>query len=181
MRGLIFTELLTMAEATMGEDAVDDILDELPLSTDGAYTSVGNYPGAEFLAIVSAICLKTGAIIDDYLQRFGSWMMSRMSQTHKTFFADKDDALEALEAVDGELKAEVHKLYPDEIVPNLNTKRIDENAIEMTYHSDRSFSAFLLGMVQGCVDFFGQTAEVTAIELAGGSPGNAAFQVRLKG
>ena len=42
MKGIVFVELLAMAESVSSEEAVDEVLDTLQLESDGAYSTVGN-------------------------------------------------------------------------------------------------------------------------------------------
>ncbi len=43
MKGIVFTELIDMVEATFGEDMMDDVFDDCDLESGGAYTAVGTY------------------------------------------------------------------------------------------------------------------------------------------
>ena len=54
MKGTIFVELMNLVERRFGLDGVDDVINRCgtSLSTNGAYTSVGNYPHAELLALI---------------------------------------------------------------------------------------------------------------------------------
>ena len=61
MKGVIFVELLAMAEDAFGEDAVDRVIDEAALPSGGAYTAVGNYPCEELMALVRASRLTAGS------------------------------------------------------------------------------------------------------------------------
>ena len=42
MKGMVFVELLHMAEDALGEDAVEDILDRFDIASGGAYGAFGN-------------------------------------------------------------------------------------------------------------------------------------------
>ena len=52
VKGVIFNILEEVVSTQMGEDAWDGLLDAAGL--EGAYTSLGSYPDAEILALVSA-------------------------------------------------------------------------------------------------------------------------------
>ena len=52
MKGVIFTKLVGYLETRHGVAFADDVVTQSKLPTDGAYTSVGNYPSAPALTIV---------------------------------------------------------------------------------------------------------------------------------
>lgn len=60
MKGVIFVELLAMAEDAFGEDAVDRVIDDTALPSGGAYTAVGNYPCEELIALVRGFSAHSG-------------------------------------------------------------------------------------------------------------------------
>lgn len=179
MKGMVFTELLSMAEDAIGEEAVDDILDTLELDSDGAYSAVGNYPCAELLRIVDAISTHTTIPVPALERKFGQWMHGRFVQTYPDFFRDKPNVLVMLDAIENEVHVEVRKLYPDAELPTFDTTWLDEQTLRMTYSSDRPLVPFCHGMIEACIAHFGAPAEVT---VSGDGEGKTAeFVVRLTG
>ena len=176
MKGIVFTELLEMAEQALGEEVVDGILDRLELDSDGAYTSVGNYPCSELMRIVGAISDLTGIPGDDLQRKFGGWMHVRYVQTYPEFFEDKNTVLDMLDAIETEVHVEVRKLYSDAELPRFETAWIDETALRMTYRSERPLVCFCHGLIEACVDHFGQPASTTVERM---SNREAVFTVRL--
>ena len=177
MKGIVFTELLEMAEQAVGEEAVDDILDQLALESGASYTSVGNYPCSELMRIVGAISELTGIPGEDLQRKFGAWMHGRFVQGYPQFFEDKTTVLEMLEAIETEVHVEVRKLYADAELPRFETLWIDDSALRMTYRSDRPLVAFCHGLIEACVNHFGQAASVSADMV---SDKQAVFVVRLE-
>lgn len=177
MKGIVFTELLEMAEAVVGEEAVDAILDRLDLGSGGAYTAVGNYPCSELFAIVEALGTVTGVPDADLQRQFGVWMHRRFVKSYPEFFQDKASALDMLDAIETEVHVEVRKLYPDAELPVFGTCRHGADRLEMTYRSDRPLVAFCHGLVEACVGHFGRPASIR-VEQA--SDREAVFDVRLE-
>ncbi|SMX46073.1 heme NO-binding domain-containing protein [Maliponia aquimaris] len=177
MKGIVFTELLEMAETAVGEEAVDAILDRLDLGSGGVYTAVGHYPCSELLQIVSALGEATGVPDADLQRRFGVWMHRRFVDSYPEFFRDKATALDMLDAIETEVHVEVRKLYPDAELPVFRTRRHGADRLEMIYRSERPLAAFCHGMVEACVGHFGQPARIT-VEQA--SDREAVFDVRLE-
>ena len=179
MKGVVFVELLEMAESTLGEAAVDAALDACPLSTGGAYTRVGAYPCSDLLAIVEALGARAGATPEELQRRFGHWMMAYFARTYPALFAERTDAFGMLEAVEGEVHVEVRKLYPDAELPRFRTERLGPGRLRMTYRSPRPLAAFCQGLIEACLDHFGTPGRVVALGPAPGEPRSAVFEIAL--
>jgi hypothetical protein len=178
MRGTIFVELIRMAEQSFGEDVVDDVLDKADLENGGAFTAVGNYPCSELVKIVMAFSAHSNISPEVLQRKFGHWMITHFVENFPTFFEDKADSFAMLESVDGEIHVEVAKLYPDAELPVFETKRLAADHLTMVYSSPRPLVEFCQGMIEACLERFGQTADIqrTALE----TPANATmFDIRL--
>jgi len=167
MKGIVFVELLRMAESVIGEAAVDDILDSLDLTSGGAYTSVGNYPCDELMVLVRAFSSHTGTPEADLQQLFGRWMHTQFVTHYPGFFEGKRDALVMLGAIEDEVHVEVRKLYPDAELPSFSTEHLGPDGLRMTYRSPRPLSDFCHGLVAACVDHFGRPADIARRDLDG--------------
>lgn len=78
MRGVIFTELYELIEEKFGFELLDDVLMDLELSNDGAYSATGNYPFSELLAIVVKLHEETEIPINSLLEVFGEYLFTRL-------------------------------------------------------------------------------------------------------
>ena len=181
MKGMVFTELLSMAEHALGEAAVDDILDGLALDNDGAYSAVGNYSCGELMRIVGAISDHTAIPVPELQRRFGQWVHGRFVEGYPAFFADKPNALAMLDAIENEVHVEVRKLYPDAELPTFETEWHGMRALTMPYRSDRPLVPFCHGMIEACVAHFRQPAEITVTEIGDDHARAARFHVQLTG
>ncbi|MCT4557184.1 MAG: heme NO-binding domain-containing protein [Pelagimonas sp.] len=177
MKGLVFTELLAMAENAIGEDAVDDMLDRLTLASDGAYSAVGNYPCSELVQIVGAVSDHTGLSGEALQKMFGAWMFDRFVQGYPQFFDGKSNALEMLDAIENEVHVEVRKLYPDAELPRFDTEWLTGDKMRMTYRSERPLVAFCHGLIEACVAHFEQDG--TVFKLPDATANKAAFEISL--
>jgi hypothetical protein len=178
MKGLIFVELIRMAESVMSEEQVDDILDEANLQSDAAYSTVGKYPCSELLTLVEAFGKHLDTPVENLYVRFGHWIFSTFANSNPAFFHGRSDAFDMLEAIDCEIHVEVRKLYPDAELPRFETERSGENELIMRYRSDRPLRHFCLGMIEACVQHFGRPAEVTMSDVEGANACSADFSVR---
>ncbi len=180
MKGIVFVELLRMAETVIGEDAVDDILDQCDLSTGGAYSAVGNYPCSELMTLVEALSRHTGTPSAELQRMFGKWMHEHFVLSYPTFFTDKPDALAMLVAIEDEVHVEVRKLYPDAELPRFETERLGTDALRMTYRSPRPLQDFCHGLVEGCIDHFGHRADIRREELSYTQEHACTFMINLR-
>lgn len=154
MKGIVFTELIDMVEATFGVDMMDDVLDDCELESGGAYTAVGTYDHTELLEIVSVLSKHSNIPVKELVFKYGHHLFSRFHELMPVFFEKPNDAFEFLESVHDYIHVEVKKLYPDASLPSFETEKSGDNALVMTYRSQCPFADFAHGLMQGCVDFY---------------------------
>ncbi len=160
MKGIVFVELIRMAESVMGEAAVDDLLDKVELKNDGAFTAVGNYPCRELLKIVDAIGAELNAPIEALHKRFGHWMFARFVEGYPIFFDGKEDGFDMLESIENEVHVEVRKLYPEAELPSFATERLEGDLFKMVYTSERPLHHFCHGLIEACLLHFQHRSEI---------------------
>lgn len=175
MKGVVFVELLAMADTTIGEDAVDQVISRCPLASKGAYTAVGTYPASELRDLIDGFSTQAGASIDTLQHKFGHWMLARFAATYPAFFWAQSDAFAMLESVETEVHTEVRKLYPDAELPTFETDRPDADTLLMTYRSPRRLAAFCQGLIEACLAHYGETADITRLDQSTSSLGVAKF------
>ena len=179
MKGVVFVELIEMAESLLGETAMDEVLDSCPLSGGGAFTRVGTYPCSDLIALVDAIGARTATPADALQRRFGHWLMAYFARTYPALMASHPDALSLLEAIEGEVHVEVRKLYPDAELPRFETTRLGPRHLRMTYRSPRPLAAFCHGLIEACLAHFDTQGDVTVLGPVPGEPRSAVFDIRL--
>ena len=178
MKGVVFVELLSMADQAVGEEAVDRVVARCPLSSHGAYTAVGTYPASELGHLVQGFSDATGASVDALQMRFGHWMLGRFLETYPEFFKAQPDAFTMLESIENEVHVEVRKLYPDAELPTFLTERIGNDTLKMTYSSPRRLIAFCHGLIEACIAHYGETADIVCTDRSNPSLGIAEFIIR---
>ena len=178
MKGVVFVELLAMADATVGEDVVDEVISGCPLASKGAYTRVGNYPASELGHLVGGLGKATGATVEALQRGFGRWMLRHFVQTHPSFFQAHPDSFSMLESIDDEVHAEVRKLDPDAELPHFVTMRVGDDALHMTYSSPRRLIAFCHGLIEACAEHYGETVEISCKDVSTSEMGIAEFMIR---
>ena len=160
MKGIVFTELLDMINATFGEKMVDDILDECVLESGGAYTSAGTYDYKEMITIVQALSARTDIPFKDLVYKYGYHLFSRFHEIMPQFFEKPEDAFAFFETIDQTIHVEVKKLYPDAVLPKFTTEKTHDNELMMTYKSHCPFADFASGLIAGCINHFREDISV---------------------
>ncbi|MCC5973493.1 MAG: heme NO-binding domain-containing protein [Rubellimicrobium sp.] len=178
MKGIVFVELLAMAEDAFGEASVDRVIDQAALPSGGAYTSVGNYPCEELMTLIRGFSAHSGIPGAELQRLFGDWMMQSFGRHYPGLFAGKGGSLDMLAAIEGEIHVEVRKLYPDAELPSFDAVRHGADVMDLTYRSPRPLADFCEGLIEGCVARFGQTAEITRIDRDHDGLTQAEFHIR---
>lgn len=178
MKGIVFVELLAMAEDTFGEEVVDRVIDAAALASGGAFTSVGNYPCEELMTLIRGFSTHSGIPGAELQRLFGHWMMQSFDRHYPQFFSGRGGSLDMLEAIEGEIHVEVRKLYPDADLPSFDTTRHGPGLLDMTYRSPRPLADFCQGLIEACTERFGETARISRTDLGAEGQTVAAFQIR---
>ena len=60
---------------------------------------------------------------------------------------------------------EVKKIYPDAELPQITTKRVADNVLEMIYSSEQKMFDFAEGLIDSCLKFYGEEGSIEQINL----------------
>jgi Haem-NO-binding len=179
MKGVVFVELIAMAENAFGEEVVDSVIEAADLPSAGAYTSVGNYPCAELLALVDGFSRHSGIAPSELQRVFGHWMMDSFGRNYPQFFVGRSNSFAMLEAIESDIHVEVRKLYPDADLPQFETHRPSPDVLDLTYRSPRPLADFCQGLIEGCTRTFDETAEISRQDRPAEGMSVTDFQIRV--
>ena len=70
---------------------------------------------------------------------------------------------------------EVKKLYPEAELPTFETTLFDDKHLEMIYQSKRPFAPLAEGLMQGCMEYYGETIEIQKEQLSDGDNKHVKF------
>lgn len=168
MKGVVFTELLEMVEKVFGEEVADRIIDESDLPSGGSYTSIGTYDHHEILALVTKLSEITGHAIPDLVHAFGKHLFGRFKDGYPVFFEGVDTAFQFLRNIENYIHVEVRKLYPDAELPTFEYGAPSSDVLVMTYRSTRPFGALATGLVEGCIEHYGEKIDTKIEDLSQG-------------
>ena len=160
MKGVVFVELLNMAESAVGERTVDAVVARCPLASKGAYTSVGQYDCRELTMLVKELSVETSAPEEELQRRFGHWMLRHFTQSYSVFFDAKTNAFDMLHSIETEVHVEVRKLYSDAELPRFDTTQPSDDTLILTYRSPRPLVHFCRGLIEACLAHYGETADI---------------------
>ena len=165
MKGIVFREFIAMVETQFSLETADHIISASNLSSDGAYTSVGTYPPQEMVDLVTHLSAATNISVPDLLHHFGKHLFKRFSEIHPEYVKTHESAFELLRQLDGHIHVEVRKLYIDAELPAFDYEELGDGEMVFIYRSRRKLADFAQGLIQGCIDHFGDPMQIERTNL----------------
>ena len=160
MKGIVFTEFLEMVEETFDLETVDYIITKSNLKSKGAYTSIGTYDFYEMLDLITNLSEKVNIPVNDLIYQYGLYFFKVLLKNHPNIINYYSSPLELLSSVENHIHVEVRKIYPDAELPTFDINRIDDNNIEMIYHSERGLYMFAKGLIAKTFEHYNEQAEI---------------------
>jgi hypothetical protein len=179
MRGVIMTEFLGWVEESRGLATVDELVSGLSsdLTDGGAYTAVGDYPHGELIALMQALAEHDGSTLDDIQRQFGRAAFASLATVGAPMLLDATCSRDVFSRINDVIHVEVRKLYPEAHPPSVAMIDVDPNEVIIDYGSHRPMADLCVGLVQGALDFYQESAEVT-IDENSFTPDSARIRVR---
>ena len=165
MKGIVFREFIAMVESRYSVEIADRIITRSDLSSGGAYTSVGTYPHEEMVDLVTHLSEATSISVPDLLHHFGKHLFERFSVIHPEYVKTHESAFELLRRLDGHIHVEVRKLYIDAELPAFDYEDLGDGEMVFIYRSRRKLADFAHGLIQGCIDHFGDPMQIERTNL----------------
>jgi hypothetical protein len=160
MLGIVFTEFLELVEERFGLEMTDRILQDPSLSTGGAYTSVGNYPHAEMVGLVTRLHQATGVPVPDLLKLYGEHLYGRLVASFPHLVAEAKDSMGMFALIDAHIHVQVKKLYPNAELPRFEHEMLDADRMLLRYTSTRRMADLAEGLMTGCAKHFNERIAV---------------------
>ena len=88
MKGMVFKVFESHVVKHLGEEMLDELLDDPALSMGGAYSSVDNYPPSDMLRMVTTLSERTGHPVPELVQTIGFELFDVLADGHKTILAN---------------------------------------------------------------------------------------------
>lgn len=158
--GLVFREYLEFLDRELGEGFTEAVIDDVELSSGGAYASTGNYPFEEMQRLVGATCRHGGMAAEHLLAEFGKSVGCSFARGYGHYFEARSDLFDLLAHVDNHIHVEVRKLYPEAELPSFEVRARDANSMVLVYRSSRKLHELARGVILAAAGFYGQQVEV---------------------
>lgn len=160
MKGVVFATFLDLIESEFGLSTVDAMLEKAETSTQGVFTSAGTYPSSDMTKMVDVLSELTKAPKGDLYRHFGKHLFFVLKGGYPIFFEKATGALDFMATINNYIHVEVRKLYPDADLPYFDIEAHTEDRLIMVYRSHRCMSDLALGLTEGCLESFGEEAEI---------------------
>lgn len=165
MKGVVFTEFLEWVEGRWGPEGADRIITRAGLPHSGGYTAVGTYDHQEFVRLVNQLGNLAVLPAREVLLAFGRHLFGRFVQGYPAFFTDVESAFDFLPRIDSHIHVEVRKLYADAELPRFEHAWLDPDTLALVYRSERPLGDFAEGLLQACIEHFGEALELARQDL----------------
>ncbi|MEM6706030.1 MAG: heme NO-binding domain-containing protein [Acidobacteriota bacterium] len=177
MLGIVFSEFIEMVEVTFSEEVADEMIEEVEkdLASGGSYTAVGNYDHVEMLTLVTKLSEITKVPIPQLVEAYGKHLFGRFHTRYPAFFEGIDNSFDFLQGIEDRIHSEVRKLYPNSELPGFDLPDSGTERMVMDYSSSRPFAPLAFGLIQGCIEHFGEAVEVDWQDLSNGEGTKARF------
>jgi len=158
MKGIIFNAVEEAVIELFDADTWDNLVEAAGVS--GSYKALGTYPDSELLALVHVATEVTGMSTEEVLHTLGRKALPVLVDEVEELVDRKSHVFDFLGTIHDIIHVEVRKLAPDAQTPDIITKPIDDNSIEVTYRSKRNMPALAEGLILGAGDMFEQELSV---------------------
>jgi hypothetical protein len=173
MKGVIFTEFLELVESKFGMGVADQIQTKgFPL--DSGFTSVGTYDYQILISLVVELSNETGIPIRDLVYGFGKHLFNRFRVIYPEFICGSTNTIDLLRNVESVIHIEVQKLYPGAELPSFKFPPSGDEQFQIEYNSARPFAVLAEGLIDACIEHFGDDLILERIDLDG-EPGTHAL------
>lgn len=166
MKGVIFAELIKWVEETRSPEVADAMILQAGCKRDGVYTSVGNYPYEDAIALLTALSGISGTDGAELAYSYGVWLAPRFAQLYPEIFEGYSDLRTFLRDIDAHHHMEVKKLYPDAKTPSV-VAVFEGEEIGISYASHRPFAGVAHGLIEGYARHFGEQVEIERVDTEG--------------
>ena len=158
MKGTIFNLLEDMVDEEGGPEAWDDLLARAGVA--GGYSSIGDYPDADLMALLSARSSASGRSVWTETRSFGSFALLGLARRYPVFFTPHARTRDFLLTLNDVIHPEVRKLHPAARPPTFGFESAHPDHLTLAYRSQRRLCGFAEGMIRGAATHFGEHVQI---------------------
>ncbi|MCK0067856.1 heme NO-binding domain-containing protein [Kordiimonas laminariae] len=161
MKGIVFTEFLSMVDEVFSPLVTEEIILACDLKTGGAYTSVGTYDYKELIALVVALSKRTETPVPQLVKAFGEYLFFALEKNFPEHIDTNQDIFSFLESIEDYIHIEVKKLYPDAQLPTIACEQPQDGTLLFDYKSRCPFADLAEGLITACAEHFKIAVSIT--------------------
>ena len=160
MKGQIFTLLSEMVIEGYGMEVWNQILEKASPESKGSYTSGGQYPSTELMAIVKAASENIGIPPNKLVRQFGNFLFLHLYNSSPVSSESDLSLKEFLLKVDSAIHKEVKRINPDVYLPTFEYRSNDTNQLTIFYQSKRKLCELCHGLLEASADHFDEKISI---------------------
>jgi hypothetical protein len=160
MKGIIYSELVSFLDVKGGPSFTEEVLDGAQLPHGGAFSRVSRYPWEQAVQVVTSASRVSGLDANDLCQEFGRFLFDRFTVLYTEIVERYPTAEGMLGHVESHIHEEVQVLYPDAVPPTVKSWQEADNSFVVEYSSHRPFAHIAYGLVEGCMEHFGDPRSI---------------------
>lgn len=158
MKGIIFSEFISLVEDKFGLETCQNMLDDN--QDPGIYTSVGTYDHRDLIKLINTLSKLTGVAATELQQVYGESVFNQLFNSMPELEGRNDSTFSFIKSVEESIHIEVKKLYPQAKPPKFNFISESASELVMDYQSARCLSHVCYGLINGCANHFNQTVAI---------------------
>ena len=160
MKGSIFNQFFEWVDNRFGLETTELLIDTVAPASGGAYTNVGAYDHTELLAMLVELSHLSHQPINVLANHFGRHCFPNLAIEYPESFEQSRNVFEFVSNIETFHRCEVRKLYPDAEVPRFTVASSAKDQLQLEYHSSRPLADFAEGLIEGCIEYFGEDIQL---------------------
>ncbi len=153
MHGMIFSELQNYAETKRGPGTWSALLKKANLEN-RVYLSVREYPDAEAVALVMAASAMTGLPLSAVLEDSGQFIVPSLVRIYRHLLKPEWRTIDVIDHTEATVHKVVRVKNPGAKPPQLKTKRLGPDEVQLIYTSPRRMCGLAIGIATGLGQHF---------------------------
>ncbi|HEY7981086.1 MAG TPA: heme NO-binding domain-containing protein [Candidatus Eremiobacteraceae bacterium] len=159
MHGIVFTEFQHYIERGSHEGRWHSVLHAANLDR-RVYASIRHYPDREFFDILGAASSALNKPVDEIVEDFGAFIAPDLLGMYATLIKPEWRALDVIEHTEVVIHSVVRVRQAGATPPQLKSRRVSPDEIELIYDSPRRLCGLAKGIVRGIAAHFGERIEI---------------------
>jgi len=161
MKGIIFVEFIELLDELLGIEDTERLIEACNLPSKGEYTSVGTYPDAEMITLVTKLHEHTKIPVPKLLNTFGRFLFKSFVKRYASMIGDMNSGFDLLKKIDNHIHIEVQKLYPEAVLPAFAYEELSQNKLKLIYKSQRKMPDLAEGLIAATMENFNEDCTIT--------------------